>query len=523
MLLYHFKGFDFEIFKSLYLYEILPREEREYAPFIPMADFYYRCGKISEAEYQKMKEEEAELAKGKLVIHEGKTGVKDEIKILNKITYLQDSIIRRANAKKDSRAFSLSSQLLKAVIGNEYKQMLAVLTKMGFIVLGDGHNGSEVDKYHYYHPNRYSMIYSVPSSVEIECTTSTNATIRKYKEKTTLLLDKHIQEEVYTEIDRRYGDSFRKNYLISLNYITIEDKTGFNKHIDSVLSEYPQRHLYYDYIKSSLLDNDKKIQKIDDSGRVYHVLTNCERELKEYLNISLSLDCKNSHPLLFNFFIFNYFNISLTDSFIISSFLYYNDFSDLYQYHNVGKYLRNALIDNNISKSEIAKLSDDILEYIYLTTKGRMWDEFVELHPDMDRADMKVEMFKQVFYSNTPHIHKGKELASEFKHRFPNVYKLIARWKKRKAETDIKEYMESNRLYPSKATASLSMAMMNLESKIFTEILRRIYRKRWRAVHIHDCIVVPTNTGKKNQPSREEILAIMRDVYQEWGLCPTFG
>lgn len=520
ILLYQFKGFDFDIFKSLYLYEILPREERKFIPHVPMADFFLRCGRITEEKYLKMKEEEAELAKGELVIYKGKTGVKDETKILNKVIYLQDSIIRRANAKKDSRAFSLSSQLLKAVIGNEYKQMLTALTKMGFISLGDGHNGSEVEKYHYYQPNKYSMIYSIPSSVEVETISSTNATIKKYKEKTSLLLDKYIQEEVYTEVDRKLGDSFRKNYITSLNYITIENTEGFNQYVDSVLREHPYRHLYYDYLKAVLLDKDKKIQKIDNSGRVYHVLTNCERELKDYLNISYSLDCKNSHPLLFNFFIFNYYNISYIDSYNISSFLYsYN--IDLIQYHNVGKYIRNILNDNNILKDEIAKLPDDVLEYIYLTSKGKMWDEFVELHPDMDRAEMKVEMFKQVFYSNTPYIYEGKELASEFKERFPNVYKLIAHWKKRKKAPDVEAYMEANHLFPNKPTASLSMAMMNLESKIFTEILKRIYRKRWRAVHIHDCIVVP-KTGKKNQPEKSEVLEIMREVYQQYGLRPTF-
>jgi sulfur relay (sulfurtransferase) DsrC/TusE family protein len=110
---------------------------------------------------------------------------------------------------------------------------------------------------------------------------------------------------------------------------------------------------------------------------------------------------------------------------------------------------------------------------------------------------------------------------SEFKERFPNVYKLIAHWKKRKMAPDVEAYMEANHLFPNKPTASLSMAMMNLESKIFTEILKRIYRKRWRAVHIHDCIVVP-KTGKKNQPEKSEVLEIMREVYQQYGLCPTF-
>lgn len=450
-ILYQFKGFDIEVFKSLYLYEILPREEREFIPYVPMADFFFRCGNLTEEEYREQKAEEEKLSKGTLVRYEGKTGVKDETKILYKVLYLMDAIIRRANAKRDIRAFSLSSQLLKSVIGNEYKQMLTALTKMGFISLGDGKNGSEVEKYYYYHPSRYSMIYSVPDGVEVESYTSSNQTILKYKEKTASLIQAHQQNNVNSVIDKRYGEDFRTTYLLSLNYVRIADKTGFEAYIKDSISKNPKTHIYYHYIESELSNNNKVIQKIDDSGRMYHVLTNLERELKSYLNISISLDSKNSHPLLFNFFIFHFHNISLSNSYLISSLLFSFNLSNN-SFHNVGKNLRNYLINNDVIKEEIAKLSDNELEYIYLTSTGRLWDDIANRHPELDRNEVKVEMFKQVFYSNTPYAFHWKEYAVEFKKQFPDVYRLIGRWKKRKMESDIEQYMESQHLSTDKPT-----------------------------------------------------------------------
>ena len=51
------------------------------------------------------------------------------------------------------------------------------------------------------------------------------------------------------------------------------------------------------------------------------------------------------------------------------------------------------MIDNKIENDNVAKMSDDELEYIYLTSTGRLWDEMTALHPDMDRNEVKVQMF----------------------------------------------------------------------------------------------------------------------------------
>lgn len=131
-------------------------------------------------------------------------------------------------------------------------------------------------------------------------------------------------------------------------------------------------------------------------------------------------------------------------------------------------------------------------------------------------------MFAEVFYSNHQRTYQWQEYATEFRAKFPHVMESIKYWKYPNNAPDIKMYMESHGISAgNKPTAALSIAMMNLEANIFTEILRRIYRKRWKAVHIHDCIIVP-KTKSRNQPTKEQILSIMHDVYREYGLFPVF-
>ena len=62
--------------------------------------------------------------------------------------------------------------------------------------------------------------------------------------------------------------------------------------------------------------------------------------------------------------------------------------------------------------------------------------------------------------------------------------------------------------------------MMDLESEIFREVLKSLYRKRISAVHIHDAIVIPYTRAKVDV---EQVESVMRDVYKKFGLHPTFS
>ena len=489
--IYQFKGFDMDAFVEKYLYSITPHKTIDEDT---ISVFRAAKTKMSEA----------------------KRGAKSRSVIENKCRYLQDAIIRMANRKQDDRTFSLNAEILKSVIGKEYKTMIEVFIEMGYISIGDGKWGE--GKHYYYLQGKYSMLYTL-NDVEVYLTEPfTNLKIQEYKEKTIEKVKEQFELYTKPEIIRQFGESFLKSYLTSLNKIKIEDEQGLKEYIKTKTADNPNSNPYYKYVSVELKNKNKSIYRIDDSHRIYHILTNLDRNIKQYLNIDLSIDCKNSHPLLFNYFIFNKLNISFYQSFTISSFIHSIDNSS---FHNDGKNLRNLLISNNIEIEQVAKMKDDELEYIYKTSKGLLWDEICEAHPELDRKEVKVAMFQAVFYSHSPITDRWNDYAKEFKSHYPSVYKLIGDWKRKKTSEAVKNYMAEHNLPIDKGSASLSVAMMALEADIFTTILKRLYSKRWNALHIHDCIIIP-KTANKNQPTKEEVVGIMQDVYRSFGLAPTF-
>ncbi len=489
--IYQFKDFDMDAFVEKYLYTITPHET------------------IDEETISVFRAAETKMS-------EAKRGAKSRSVIENKCRYLQDAIIRMANRKQDDRTFSLNAEILKSVIGKEYKTMLEVFIEMGYISMGDGKWGN--GKYYYYQRGKYSFLYTL-NYVEVYLTEPfTNLKIQEYKEKTIEKVKEQFELYTKPEIIRQFGESFLKSYLTSLNKIKIEDEQGLKEYIKTKTADNPNSNPYYRYVSVELKNKNKSIYRIDDSHRIYHILTNLDRNIKQYLNIDLSIDCKNSHPLLFNYFIFNKLNISFYQSFTISSFIHSIDNSS---FHNDGKNLRNLLISNNIEIEQVAKMQDDELEYIYKTSKGLLWDEICEAHPELERKEVKVAMFQAVFYSHSPIADRWNDYAKEFKSNYPSVYKLIGDWKRKKTSEAVKNYMAEHHLPIDKGSASLSVAMMALEADIFTTILKRLYSKRWNALHIHDCIVIPKTTNK-NQPTKEEVVGIMQDVYKSFGLAPTF-
>lgn len=492
--LYQFRNFNMEEFTEKYLYEVNPHED------------------IDETTL-------SVYAPPETIVTARKRGVRSESIIADKCRYLQDAIIRRAYSRKDDRTVSLNSQILKSVIGNEYKVMLDVLIETGHIAMGDGKGGT--GKYWYYSVGDYSFLYTLLNTDIVLTNPFINARIQGYKEKTLSLIRKMSEKYASSYV----GEDFLKNYIRSLKYVRINDYSGLMSYINSSTAKNPDSSIYYDFIFSELEQRNRSIYRIDTSHRFYHVLTNLDRNMKRYLSIDFMLDCKNSHPLLFNHFIFQKYGISHSVSYRISSFLKEADISSIYTSsssminHNVGQYFCNLLINNGIAKQTVAKMAPDEIEYIYKTSSGILWDEICALHPKMSRSEVKAAMFGAVFYSKSPVPDRWNDYAKEFKARFPTVFSLIGDWKRNKNESEVMRYMQRHGL-PFKGRASLSIAMMALESDIFTGILKRMYIKRWHAVHIHDCIVVPDD-GCRNHPTVEQVKEIMTDVYKDFGLAPT--
>ena len=498
--LYSFKNFDMADFQRRYLNAVLPHVEYE-----PVC-----------------------IGKPKTIEVKGvDRACKRDYLIEDKCLYLQDAVIRRGNSKKNNKTFSMNAQILQSVIGRGYKVMMRTLIDMGYLELGDGLLGG--GKYWYYSNNEYSTIFTL-SDKEIELSEPMiNAPVKGYKDKTIALIKKMTDKYA----SKYVSEDFMKRYINSLKYVRIEDYTGFKAYVNESLQENPKSNTYYDFVFSELENKERAIYRIDGSHRFYHILTNLDRNVKKYLSIDFMLDCKNSHPLLFNYFIYNKYKFKSSISYAISEYLRTLDnniistlsfpftSSNNKIYHNVSEFLYNTLIDNNIEISSVAKMAPDEIEYIYKTSKGLLWDEICQRHQEMDRSEVKAAMFGAVFYSKSPVSDRWNDYAKEFKSVYPSVFSLIADWKRKKNQDEVKRYMNSHQLPYKDNKTSLSIAMMALESDIFTKILKRLYAKRWNACHIHDCIVIPKDSNK-NHPTKEQVREIMADVYKEYGLCPTF-
>ena len=179
--LYQFKGFDMGKFISKYLSLITPHEV------------------IDENTLSVYKPADTKMS-------EARRGAKNENIITCKCMYLQDAIIRRAYTKADSQTFSLSSTILKEVIGDDYKPMLEILEEMGYIVMGDGNGGAE--NRWYYQPMVSAMRYTL-LDVEVEQTTILNLKIQTYKEETKRRVEVHNEEALANVVDK----SFIKKYI----------------------------------------------------------------------------------------------------------------------------------------------------------------------------------------------------------------------------------------------------------------------------------------------------------------------
>lgn len=495
--LYQFTDFDMDKFVNLYLNDINPHEELD--------DNTLSCFYPPEH-----------------IITQPKRGVKDRSKIEWKCMFLQDVIIRRAYHKEDNRTFSLNTRILKSVLGNEYRPMLGAFIKMGYIELGDGKGGT--DKRLYYSIGKYSTLYTLVDEDVFETDAIQNFTILRYQEKTADAVDALLQSRVQARLVDRYGELFAKQYIKSLKLFYISDRVGFAKQVSALIHDNPLSKPYYNYVKQALDSPIRQINRIDSSGRIYHCLTNLKRELKPYINIDFAIDCKNSHPLMLNHFIFSSHKIPIGVRYILSFLIKNSPCGEVplptnIISHNVEYYSYNELKDNNMYLQELSK---DEIAYIYKTSNGYFWDEINDAHPDMERSQIKEALFQAVFYTKETDLCKWNGFSRDFQRLYPNVHRLISSWKDEANKKQIKAYMDEHHLAYDDWRCSLSIAMMAFEAEVFTEILKRIYKKGWNAVHIHDCIVVPKD-GSKNHPTQQQIVEIMEDVFKDYGLCPSFS
>ena len=403
------------------------------------------------------------------VVREAKSAPRRVI-LYPKYIYLLHTIIMRCRANK-CHFTKLSYTTMIEVLGKHYTDMLRTLEDMGIIGLTSAY---EVGKF-----GRSILL----RNWNIGFTITKNKKVIEYDQKVAELVGEHAEEDL-----KDYGDDeFIKNYQESLTLLQLTKKSEAldyiktKKYLNDKSKDY-----YLGKIESFQYDN-KMIHSIDANNRIYHYMTNLPRDLKCFFNIKYQCDISNSHPLLFNLFLIDKYNISND---IIDYLLQIDD--DIIDNHYLGKQLRKILNNNNI-EFDIKSIPNDVLKYIYSTSKGLFWNNFLDLFEDMKRSEIKQKMFCEVFYSKRSKSTRFKPFAKIFKEHYPNVWHTIRELKAEDAD-------------------KLPNDMMSHESRLFHQILTECYQRNWKVISIHDAIIVLDDESNNNF-DLDELIAIMTDVY----------
>ena len=413
------------------------------------------------------------------VVREAKPAPRKAI-LLPKYKYLIHTIIMRCRADK-YHFTKLSYKTMIEVLGKHYTDMLRTLEDMGVIGITTAY---EVGKF-----GRSILL----RNWNVGFTVTKNKKVIEYAQKVAELVGEHTEEGL-----KKYGDDeFIMNYHNSLSLLQLTKKSDALEYIKTKKYLNDKSKEYYLGKIESFQYDDKMIHSIDNNNRIYHYMTNLPRDLKCFFNIKYQCDISNSHPLLFNLFLIDKYNISND----IIDYLLQID-GDIVDNHYLGKQLYNTLKNNNI-EFNLKSIPIDVLKYIYSTSKGLFWDNFLDLFEDMERSEIKQKMFCEVFYSKKSKSTRFKPFAKIFKENYPNVWQTIRQLKAEDAD-------------------KLPNDMMAHESRLFHQILTECYKRGWKVISIHDAIIV-LDVESNNHFDLEELIAIMTNVYSSNRLHSTIS
>lgn len=408
----------------------------------------------------------------KLILHE-------------KYTFLIHKLIKRCRNNKEGDFTRFSTKVLQATLGAVYKDMLNTLVAMNIIRIANE-----------YIPTIQARLIEFNSNLSVTSEMRYNVAVDKYNKKMEQELKKYEKEQL-EEIRSEMGNELYDNFIKSLNLLHLTHETEAKDYLNRHKFMSAKSKEYFSYILEEYKKKDFKILSVDRNLRIYSILTQSPRIFKNFTNIKFTCDIHNSHPLLFNKIIIDKHNI---DNNILH--ILYNNINNIdNSLYSVGKRLRKLLINNNIQECKIENIPNDIWEYIYKTSKGVFWDDFTDLNEfkRLLRSDIKVTLFREVFYSKTLTT-KGKDFAKVFKKKYPSVYKLI------------KESKKNDRTF-------LANQMMRIESDIFRSILTKLYAKKFRVLTIHDAVIVlDVKANTKCNPKL--VQSIIGKEYQRIGLFP---
>lgn len=436
-----------------------------------------------------------------------------------KFLFLIHNVIARAIASGEEW-FTLNSTILEEIYGKDYRLMLRTLRRLKLI---------DEDQFGVADSQKVANVYRLNKEL-VSSTEENRGFLKKWFEKQRTVFKKHqeqAEKEVLNGLDgdrvlyERYNESLKALKMFdregALNFIeTIDFEARKEKQEikDPVLAK-----LYYVDTVCRWEEEEPCIQRVDDNGRIYHLLTKTPRDLKPFLNLRFGCDAHNSHPHLFSSFLLDDYDIS--DSNLMRLYTAFKEIYELTEkscdYPEPG--LKDWLHRRGVCNDEVDKMPDDVLFYMYLTTVGTLWDYIcsiasIRTHQEQDRNAIKTVMFAEVFYMNSlippEAVHKSKlEYLKLFNDLFPNVYLCIFALKSTQKE-------EEGDLLPC--------AMMKRESTIFHEILSEIYSTypKSKVVSVHDAIYILDHKNNLNI-TPEDIERIMLEVYNRHNLSPSIS
>ncbi|MDU1905559.1 MAG: hypothetical protein E6772_12320 [Dysgonomonas sp.] len=434
-------------------------------------------------------------------------GKQQKTKLHHKFTYLIHLLCSRCTHNEDG-CTKINAGILKQIIGDEYNLLLDTLLRLNIIwTLGDYVIG-KTSRTYYLNENQ---INSIKTSL------SSNYTVRKYIDEADKIHEKHKKFKFKGLSERNELIVNRYNKcLMQLNMTHTDECRNFIFKEKEYVNDKPIQKEYYKNIFEKYLLKERlfQIKQIDKNNRIYHVLTSTPRELKKFLNIKFSIDIKNSHPLLLNKLLLIYytdnklFNDIINTNIDINEILNYNNIPYIYQASdNPHNNLTNKILHQE--NQLLFHIPSDVKDYIYKTSDGVMWNELLDRCEKegltaIDRNELKAKMFAEVFYSKDKRT-SYKEYGKIFKSIYPNVFKII------------------NELKPKGAETKLSNLIMKIESELFHQILYRIYNETtYDVVTIHDAVVI-LNTPNNENCLVQDIKPIMEEVYNNYGLFPSFS
>lgn len=417
-----------------------------------------------------------------IVDKEGK-GTPRKAILIHKYKFLLHSIIMRCRASKNN-SVQLNYARYVSVLGKVFGDMLHTLNDLELIRLSNTYTMGESSRHISLHDWNIGFVEDG------------NIKVIEYVDR----LRQTYLETVKEYTSKGDNSTFIKRYNECLSKLELVNKAEALEYIEGRKTSIHNEHSY-NYYMGRIEDfnkGDLMVSTIDPNGRIYHYLTNLPKSLKRFFNIRWQLDIANSHPLLFSYFLIKEYNINRD----ILLFLKSLQHKDIIKYHNKGKQLRKLLKDNDIEVQCARKLPNDVLQYVFVTMKGKFWDDFVEVFQTLDRGEVKSTLFREVFYSHSTTA-RNRDYAKQFAQIYPNVWHSI-------------------RLMKKESKGNLPNKMMAFESKLFGAILRRCYERNWCVVSIHDAVIV-LDVPENEDLDIDELMGIMIEEYARCGLCPTIS